>query len=92
MKSKDIQLKKSEVITEILCDCCGKSCKTHEAVVNNDLRIDNGEIVRSFEYLDLKTVWGYGSNKDMQEWTAQICESCVDKHLSFIKFTITDKG
>ena len=34
----------------------------------------------------LETHWGYHSGKDMQKWTAQICEKCVDEKLSFINF------
>jgi len=30
MKIKEVQIKKSEVITDVICDCCGKSCKVDE--------------------------------------------------------------
>jgi len=30
--------------------------------------------------------WGYHSSKDLQKWSAQVCEKCVDEKFSFIKF------
>jgi len=65
------QTKEIDIIEDIICDCCGKSCKK-----------DNNNI----EYLSLKSNWGFYSKKDLQQWTAQICEDCVDTKLSFIKF------
>lgn len=86
MKTTEIQLKKSEVVTDITCDCCGKSCKVYEGKIENDMRVDNGEMFYKFEYLKLETHWGYRSGKDTEKWSAQICEKCVDEKLSFIKF------
>ena len=50
---------------DVICDICGKSCKTEHG----------------FEYMKLKTWWGFESNHDMEKWTAQVCESCVEEHL-----------
>lgn len=72
MEKKIKVYKQITEINDILCDCCGKSCKTS----------------LGFEYLDLKTTWGYDSKKDSQEWSAQICEKCVDEKLGFINFKI----
>ena len=36
--------------------------------------------------MGLKADFGYGSKKDMERWTAHVCEKCVDEKLSFIKF------
>lgn len=83
---KQIVTKKSVEISEISCDVCGKSCEVYRHVIDNDLRPDNSEVALEFEYMQLSANWGYFSKKDTQTWTAQICESCVDKHLGFIKF------
>jgi len=72
MIQKEVQDIKQEVITEVICDCCGKSCKD--------------EIDLNFEYMELKAYWGYGSHKDLEKWTAQICEKCIDEKFGFIKF------
>ncbi len=65
-----------ETIIEIICDCCGKSIKNEEGF--------------GFEYLKLETHWGFMSNHDLEKWTAQVCEECVETKLTFIKFTKTN--
>ncbi len=64
------ELKEQDVVQDVLCDSCGKSCKTEYG----------------FEYLKLSTHWGYFSNKDLVKYDAQICEQCVDEKLGFINF------
>ena len=71
MKVKFNKYKKCESIKDIICDCCGKSCKVDDDV---------------FEFIEIEKHWGYYSKKDLQKWTAQICENCVDEKLIFIKF------
>ena len=70
MKQTELQKKETTVVNDIICDSCGQSCKT-----------DFG-----FEYMELKAFWGYASKNDMEKWSAQVCEKCVDEKLSFIKF------
>ncbi len=39
------------------------------------------------EYVDLRVSWGYESDKDGENWSADICEKCVDKLLvPYVKF------
>jgi len=40
--------------------------------------------------MELKAKWGYGTKKDLEKWTAHICETCVDKKLDFVKFKIEE--
>lgn len=84
MEIKEVQKFQTEIITDIICDSCGKSCKVDEYIIRNDARIDNGEKDRIFEYMELKAVWGYNTKKDMETWAAHICENCVDEKLSTI--------
>jgi hypothetical protein len=88
MKITEIQNRKTEIVTDIICDICGKSCKKKEDIINNDLRLDHGEPYYVFEYMTLYGNWGYYSeSKDTEEWTAEVCEQCVDEKLSsLIKF------
>jgi hypothetical protein len=86
MEIKEIQNKKVEIITDIICDSCGQSCKVREDIIDNDLRLDHVQPSYSFEFMDLEAHWGYDSGKDCESWSAQICEKCVDEKLSFIKF------
>jgi hypothetical protein len=70
MKIKAKENREIEVITDIICDSCGKSCKTD---------VD-------YEYMTLEANWGYGTENDLEKWSAHIYEDCVDEKLSFIKF------
>jgi len=88
MEWTEIQNKRTKIIVDIFCDCCGESCKVHEGKIENISRTDNGESFYEFEFLELKTRWGYHSNKDTEKWSAQICEKCVDEKLNFIKFKV----
>jgi hypothetical protein len=77
MEIRKIQTEEVDKIVDILCDICGESC-WDSAKVN-------------FEFLKLDSHWGFWSNKDLEHWSAQICEKCVDKHLkSLIKFNIKE--
>lgn len=80
MENKQIQNRKTEVIVDITCDCCGKSCKMYDG------RADDDMLFSVFEFMKMEANWGYCSGKDTEKWTAQICEKCVDEKLSFIKF------
>lgn len=87
MEIKEVQKLKTQVVTDILCDICGASCKVSEGICDNDLRIDHGEVHREFEYMHLKAIWGYRTKKDNEKWTAYVCEKCVDEKLvPLIKF------
>lgn len=59
-----------QVRKDLTCDSCGKSCNT-----------DCG-----YEYMKLYSNWGYASKKDLERWTAHVCEECVDTKLNFITF------
>lgn len=86
MEKKEIHNVKKEVITDVICDCCGESCKKYEGVIDNERRIDNGEKYYDFQYMELNANWGYRSENDGEIWTAHLCEKCVKEKLSFIKF------
>ena len=90
MVVKEIQNRKTEVTTDVICDICGKSCKVAEHRVENESRPDNGEIIYSFEYMTLSADWGFDSKKDGEKWTAHVCEKCVDEKLTYIKFKKED--
>lgn len=86
MEKKEIKEITTEVITDIICDSCGESCKVDKYLIDNDKHPDNGQNHCSFEYMKLEARWGYHSNKDLESWTAHVCEKCVDGKLSFINF------
>jgi hypothetical protein len=80
---KTKKVKKLETITtDVICDCCGKSCKVYWGKKGKSF---------TFEFMTLSADWGYGSGKDMERYQAQICEKCVDKKLSpMVKFRKTE--
>ncbi len=75
MVVEESKVEKTTVVTDIICDSCGNSCKTE---------FDN------FEHMTLEAQWGYESKYDMEKHTAQICEKCYNEKLKpLIKFKIT---
>jgi hypothetical protein len=61
----------TKVIDDIRCDICGQSCK-----------VDLG----NFAYMTLDAKWGYGSEHDLEQWEAEVCEECVKSEFSLVKF------
>lgn len=53
-----------EVLTDITCDLCGKTCRDSIGV--------------NLEFATLSARWGYGSRKDCETHEAHICEDCYD--------------
>lgn len=77
---KNIMVLSTE-LEDVICDCCGKSCCAAE------FDGDDGKKHKVFEYMSIDKRWGYYSkDKDLQRWSAQICEQCVDEKFTFIKF------
>jgi hypothetical protein len=86
MKKIKVETKKVEVITDILCDICGNSCVADRWVDKN------GDEQIAAEYMKLDANWGFHSTKDFEEWSAHVCESCVEEHLvSLIDFNKPNK-
>jgi hypothetical protein len=51
-----------EVVQDVICDICGKSCLCDET--------------QEFEYSQLLAKWGYGSALDGQSWDQTFCAEC----------------
>jgi hypothetical protein len=86
MEISRIEDVKTEVIIDVLCDSCGKSCKKEEHIIDNEKNPNYGKNNPIFEYMTLEANWGYCSNKDCETWKAQICEECIDTKFKFITF------
>ena len=69
MKKTKLEHREVEVIEDITCDCCGKSCKTP----------------CDYEYATIDVTWGFSSNKDGEAHLAYLCESCYDKMLEVMR-------
>ncbi len=64
LKTK-IEKRQVEVIKDILCNACKKSCTATSGF--------------GFSYATLSAKWGYSSKKDMENHLSHICEDCYDK-------------
>lgn len=59
----------TRVERQIICDVCGTDCHRGH---------DN-------EFAELRATWGYDSNKDLTEHRIDICETCFDRTIEFLK-------
>lgn len=76
---KNKQVKEVEVVTDVVCDVCGESCKA--GTFDHMNPVEGEEPQYQFEYMKLKVSWGFFSRHDLETWTADVCESCVEKVL-----------
>jgi hypothetical protein len=60
-----------EVLDDVNCDVCGKSTTNHKDV--------------GPDYATLESCWGYGSRNDGSKYSIDICESCFNETLEFLK-------
>lgn len=60
----------TNALTDVLCDGCGKSCKTP---------------LNDYECATLRATWGYSSRKDGESYSADLCEDCFDNIVAHIK-------
>ena len=58
-------MEKREVIVDIICDRCKKSCKLSDSLGN-------------ISYAELNAKWPYGSYKDTEHHQLHLCEKCYD--------------
>ena len=56
-------------VSEVICDCCHKSCN----------------VFGTREFASLTATWGYCSKKDFIRWECDLCEDCADKVKAFIE-------
>jgi hypothetical protein len=61
-----------EIVTEILCNKCGKSF--------NVVDFENTNLIDSF-----KIVFGYGSRFDGEQWSFDLCNNCIIEMVSTFK-------
>ena len=57
---------------KIYCDSCGQDCTVTEPV-------------DEYEYAELSATWGYFSNQDGLQYDIQICETCFNEVIDFLK-------
>jgi len=70
------EVKEVELIADIVCDMCGKSCKLF-------LGMDKESF--NYEFSHITANWGYGTRKDEECWNYHFCEDCSDEIVSFVE-------
>ena len=68
IKKKKIE---QDILTDIICDCCDKSC------------LDSHKL--NYEFAHLTANWGYYSHRDTESWECYLCEECAVKIKEFIE-------
>lgn len=68
-------------IKDILCDCCGESCKktTHPKI-------------KEFEFATLNASWGYYSDSDGKVYRLELCEKCFYDVIAHLKAQCKSDG
>jgi protein-arginine kinase activator protein McsA len=67
MEILETKLVEKEVVTDVLCNKCGCSCKDYMDANHEHFNFNSAIIYPDF---------GYGSSYDMQVWEVHLCESC----------------
>jgi len=62
--------KEANEVDKVFCNCCGHEIK------------DNGF---GIPHAELDATWGYGTNKDCEEHSSEICEKCYDDIIAKFK-------
>lgn len=62
--------KSVEIPSEVTCNCCGQKIESTACGI---------------ECATLSASWGYGSGKDCEVHSAEICETCYDKIIEMFK-------
>lgn len=54
------------VLTEVICNCCGKKIVVNKGIAAED-------------YISVEKMWGYFSNRDGEYHNWELCEQCYDR-------------
>lgn len=73
MKITEKKQVEQEIIVDVRCDLCGKSCKK---VIGTTEEKEN---VYTFEYAVLDYNWGFGTRHDEEHGKLDICEDCWER-------------
>jgi hypothetical protein len=68
--------KLTKVVDQISCDCCGQSCTKEFPTIEPSF---------DHEYATIEATWGYFSEQDGTKYSVELCESCFNEVLTFLK-------
>ena len=66
----------TKVVDQISCDCCGQSCTKEVPTIEPSF---------DHEYATIEATWGYFSEQDGTKYSVELCESCFNEVLTFLK-------
>ena len=66
----------TKVVDQISCDCCGQSCTKEVPTIEPSF---------DHEYATIVATWGYFSDQDGTKYSVELCESCFNEVLTFLK-------
>lgn len=69
----------TEILDCVICNCCGKQIETPMGY--NDTEIT-----------DIKLSFGYGSRHDLEMWSFEVCDDCLEKWVSSFKHPVVKLG
>ena len=82
MRIKETKTITTEVLVDVQCDVCGKSCKKAD---NHFFNYRETE----YEFATLDADWGYYSDSDGKSWRIDLCEDCFYDTLAHLKLRCT---
>lgn len=75
MKEYDIKAQESQVLTKVICNCCGKEIP--------QIREEIWE-----EYFHAEKSWGYLSQQDGRQDSFDLCQDCYEKMIKSFQMKV----
>lgn len=72
VKVIEIQQVERDIVVDVTCDRCGGSC------------FKGDPDMRQIELATFDADWGYFSDHDLEQWHADLCQSCAEDVKAFI--------
>lgn len=77
MRQYRVETKDSNELEKVICNKCGKEMKVIKGVSQED-------------FLEVEKRWGYGSHKDNEVDSFELCEDCYDELVESFRIKIRD--
>lgn len=65
-------------VTSVTCNCCGHKVSGRDADYNNNIT-------------SLRVDFGFGSKFDTDQWSMDICDSCLENWVGTFKYPVDKK-
>ncbi len=75
MKEYTLKSQESQVLTKVVCNCCGKEIPLMREGIRE-------------EYFHAEKAWGYFSNQDGRQDSFDLCQECYEKMIESFKIKV----